>query len=281
MKIGIIGNGFVGKATMQLECDDVEIYAYDINPEMCKPKGTTLIGMLICDIIFISVPTPMKENGECYIDIVQSVVNDLNNLHYEGHIVLRSTIPVGTSDKLDCYFMPEFLTEKNYLRDFIENKDWVFGLKLNEKENILFKDKICMLFSLAHKNKCIDNNVVHFLSNKEAEMIKLFKNSFLATKIAFCNEMYQFCQLHNIEYENVRKIACADERILHSHSYVPGHDGKKGFGGTCFPKDIVGLSYEMTKLNMTPHILNSVICRNETIDRSEKDWESQKGRTIV
>ena len=114
MKIGIIGNGFVGKATMQLECNDVEIYAYDINPEMCKPKGTSLNDMINCEIIFISVPTPMKENGECFLDIVQSVVNDLNKIDYDGHIVLRSTIPVGTSDSLNCFFMPEFLTEKNY-----------------------------------------------------------------------------------------------------------------------------------------------------------------------
>ena len=281
MKIGIIGNGFVGKATMQLECNDVEIYAYDINPEMCKPKGTSLNDMLNCEIIFISVPTPMKENGECFLDIVQSVVNDLNKIQYKGCIVLRSTIPVGTTDSLNCFFMPEFLTEKNYLQDFINNKDWIFGLKNDAKQDEIFKDKITTLFSLAHKNKKITNNNIHFLMNKEAEMIKLFKNSFLATKISFCNEMYQFCQMHNITYENVRNLACNDERILHSHSYVPGHDGKKGYGGTCFPKDVASLIFEMEKINLTPHVLNSVKYRNDNIDRKEKDWETNKGRTIV
>ena len=67
-------------------------------------------------------------------------------------------------------------------------------------------------------------------------MVKLFRNCYLSTKISFCNEIYRFCEKQNIEYENVRNIACNDERIGHSHSFVPGHDGKYGFGGTCFSK---------------------------------------------
>ena len=65
MKIGIIGNGFVGKATYQLECKDIEIYSYDINPDLCKPSGTKLIDLLFCEIIFVSVPTPMNNDGSC------------------------------------------------------------------------------------------------------------------------------------------------------------------------------------------------------------------------
>ena len=58
MKIGIIGNGFVGNATMQLKCKDIDVMAYDLNPELCIPKNTTLEDMLDCEIIFVSVPTP-------------------------------------------------------------------------------------------------------------------------------------------------------------------------------------------------------------------------------
>ena len=76
----------------------------------------------------------------------------------------------------------------------------------------------------------------------------MFKNCFLSTKVSFCNEIYQFCQIKGIDYETVRRIAANDDRILHGHTFVPGPDGKKGFGGTCFPKDTNSLRYEMIKL---------------------------------
>lgn len=282
MKIGIIGNGFVGKATNQLKCKDIDIVAYDINPEFCVPKGLQLKDMNSCEIIFISVPTPMNKDGSCHLDIIKSVLKDLETVEYNGFIVLRSTVPVGTSDQLKCYFMPEFLTEKNYVYDFINNKDWIFGLVgLNEQKDLEFKVKIQELFDLAHANNCIKYNTLHFLSNSEAEMVKLFRNCFLATKVSFCNEVYEFCEKKGINYENVRKLAANDDRILHSHTQVPGHDGRKGFGGTCFPKDTSSLKYEMTQTGMKPYIMNAIIERNENVDRPEKDWCSNKGRAVI
>jgi nucleotide sugar dehydrogenase len=281
MKIGIIGNGFVGKATAQLKCKDIQLLAYDINPNNCSPLGTKLGDLSKCQIIFISVPTPMRLDGSCCIDIIQSVLKDLNNIKYNGFIVLRSTVPPGTSDKLKVYFMPEFLTEKNFKQDFINNKDWIFGLLNNSNIDIEFKKCITLLFNLAFKNNKIKYNKISFVTNKEAEMIKMFKNCFLSTKVSFCNEMYEFCKIKNINYENVRKYACNDERILHSHTKVPGHDGKFGFGGTCFPKDTSSLLYEMKKENMKSYVLQKVIERNEKVDRKEKDWENNKGRAVV
>ena len=93
MNIGIIGNGFVGKATYQLKCKDINILSYDINPKLCNPIGLKLVDLLKCEIIFVSVPTPMKKNGECYLDIEKSLINDLKKINYENYIVLRSTVP--------------------------------------------------------------------------------------------------------------------------------------------------------------------------------------------
>ena len=282
MKIGIIGNGFVGKATKQLKCSDIEILAYDINPEICEPLGLKLTDMNQCEIIFISVPTPMNKDGSCYLNIIHSVLQDLRNINYNKFIVLRSTVPAGTCDDLGVYFMPEFLTEKNFINDFINNKDWIFGLcgKDSEKDQ-QFKQQISKLFSLAHKNDRIKYNNLSFVTNKEAEMIKMFKNCFLATKVSFCNEMHQFCEKKGVNYENVRKLAANDDRILHSHTKVPGPDGRKGFGGTCFPKDTSSLRYEMQMAEMNPYIMNAIIERNEKIDRPEKDWNDNKGRAVV
>ena len=127
MKIGIIGNGFVGKATKILKCNDIEMVCYDINPELCEPKNLTLNDMMDCEIIFVSVPTPMNKDGSVHLNIVKSVVNDLKSLNFKNSIVIRSTVLPGTSDSLGVNFMPEFLTEKNYQQDFINNKLWIFG----------------------------------------------------------------------------------------------------------------------------------------------------------
>ena len=280
MKIGVIGNGFVGKATSQLKCKDIKLFAYDINPEHCDPKGIEIIDLLDCEILFISVPTPMSKDGSCFLNIIKSVLNDLNDINYSGFIVLRSTVPVGTSNDLNIYFMPEFLTEKNFINDFIENKQWIFGL-LNNKQDDLFIKKIRQLFTLAHDNNRIKYNDLFFMLNSEAEMVKMFKNCFLATKVSFCNEMYSYCQKKQIDYNKVRYMACMDKRILHNHTMVPGHDGKLGFGGTCFPKDMASLKYDMDKHNVTCPIITSAIIRNESIDRPEKDWQSDHGRAFI
>ena len=282
MKIGIIGNGFVGKATCTLSCDQVELICYDINPDLCSPKGCTLEMITCCDLIFISVPTPMMKDGSCYLNILESVVSDLSKIKSlnDINVVIRSTVPPGTADRLNCFFMPEFLTEKNYLNDFKNCPEWIFGLK-NNKQDELFKTKIQKLFELSKIANKIVSSKCEFLLNKEAEMVKLFRNTFLATKVSFCNEIYQYCQSENINYDNMIKLACNDSRIGHSHSKIPGPDGKMGFGGTCFPKDINNLLNLMNKNNVKSYILKNVIKRNQELDRNEKDWESNKGRAVV
>lgn len=280
MIIGLIGNGFVGKATYQLRCSDIEVLAYDKNSELCIPLGLQLEDLNKCELIFICVPTPMSKNESCNLNIIESVLQDLKKINYTGFIILRSTVPVGTCEMFNTYFMPEFLTEKNYIVDFIENKDWIFGM-LGQTRDKEFQYKIKQLFDLAYQHKRIKYNRLHFVSNKEAEMIKIFRNCFLATKVSFCNEIYQFCQNMNINYDKIRELSSLDERINESHTHVPGNDGKFGFGGTCFPKDTYSLRFEMIRQGIEPHILNAIINRNESVDRPEKDWNENIGRAVV
>lgn len=270
MKIGIIGNGFVGSATRILQNKDVEIITYDINPQLCIPFGSTMNDLKDCEIIFVSVPTPMNKDGSCHLDIVESVVKSIKDAtimnETTNFIVIRSTVVPGTSDRLGCYFMPEFLTEKSYLQDFINCKEWIFGLRGTDHDKI-FIDKITKLFNVAKLNGCIVSDSTNFVLNKEAEMIKYFRNCFLALKISFCNEIYDYCHLQNINYENVRYLATKDDRIGSSHSNVPGHDQKRGYGGTCFPKDIKAILDSMEKLGMTSYIIDAMDTRNDNIDR--------------
>ena len=282
MKIGIIGNGFVGSATALLECIDISIIMYDINPNLCNPPNTTLKDICNCDLIFISVPTPMNKNGSCHTNILESVVHNISQIKSTNELLLvnRCTVPVNTSNNLNCYYMPEFLTEKNFKNDFINNPEWIFGLK-NAPTDTFFKEKITELINLAYKNKCINSNKIHFVDNNEAEMIKLFRNTFLSTKISFCNEIYQFCQSQNISYENVRKLATNDPRIGSSHTNVPGHDGFFGYGGTCFPKDTNSLYFQMKEKKLDSYIIKATVERNEIVDRPQQDWKSNVNRAVI
>ena len=282
MKIGIIGNGFVGKATRQLECAAIELYVYDIRPELCIPQGLTLSQMVECELIFICVPTPMEGSGKCHLGIVESVVQSLQPFvnPSKNFLVIRSTVPLGTSDRLGCSFMPEFLTEKNYVQDFITCPHWVFGVAQGAHA-ATFRDAIQNMIHLAKEAGKIESNLIHFRTNSEAEMIKYVRNCFLATKVSFCNEMEEFCRLKEIDYEQVRSFSVLDPRIGASHSHVPGHDGKRGFGGTCFPKDTISLLYQMDEMRMTSYVINSIVERNTYVDRKEKDWMEDKGRAVI
>jgi UDPglucose 6-dehydrogenase len=286
MKIGIIGNGFVGNATSLLSCRDNKCYIYDVDPKKCDPKYTTLQDIYNCDIIFIAVPTPMEKSGLCHTNIIHKIINSMHK-HIDLNsslVIIRSTVPPGTSDQLNCYFMPEFLTEKNYKQDFINNQHWIFGLKDKNRysiQNQHFETTIHNLFNNAYINGKIKYNNIKFINNKEAEMVKIFRNAYLATKVSFCNEIHEFCSLKDIDYTNVIKHATLDNRITNSHTTVPGHDGKHGFGGTCFPKDCNNLHYEMLQVGMKSYIISNVLARNNEKDRSEQDWKLNKNRAVI
>ena len=93
--------------------------------------------------------------------------------------------------------------------------------------------------------------------------------------------MEELCSNLNINYTNVKDYAVLDPRIGNSHTDVPGHDGKRGYGGTCFPKDSNNLRNVMKSVMMKSYIIDSMIKRNEEVDRPEKDWKSNKGRTVI
>lgn len=283
--IGVIGNGFVGKATTILKNPDIELIVYDIDPNLCSPIGTKIEDLKKCDLIFVSVPTPMRKDGSCYLGIVESVINELKTKNVvnepENFVVIRSTVLPGTSDRLGCYFMPEFLTEKNFMNDFKTCKEWVFGLKGDEHNDAVFMTKINKLFSSAKNHGCIVSDSTNFVLNKEAEMIKYFRNCFLALKVSFCNEVYDYCQAKDINYETVRDLATKDSRIGPSHSSVPGHDGLRGYGGTCFPKDTKAILSSMREAGMKSYLFEAMNLRNDTVDRVEQDWSTNFGRAVV
>jgi len=226
------------------------------------------------------VPTPSNEDGSCCTDIVESVINDLKASAEGVPIVIRSTVPVGFCQKHGVNFMPEFLTEKNWKKDFRGNKDWVVGAFDNQ--NVNFKELMRNVFKIAHKEGRIDNPpIMHFVDTNTAELCKYGRNCFLATKVSFFNELNTFCEAKSVNYDLVKELICLDERVGESHTGVPGHDGKNGYGGTCFPKDMNSLYAQMEEVEVESFVVDGAIVRNLIIDRPEQDWKEDKGRAVV
>jgi len=290
-KFGIIGNGFVGKATRLLASKHHEVKIYDIDPKKCYPPNITLGDLHDCHIIFVAVPTPSNPDGSCHLELVKSVVKRIRALDIRAHIVIRSTVVIGTCDELGCYFMPEFLTEKNWAEDVYHCRNWIVGTcaesnndnNKNAKTTDVkdFMEKMTALISDARDEGTIRYNNITFVSNMEAEMIKYYRNTFLAVKVSYSNEMHEFCKTKGIDYETVRRVATQDDRIGSSHTIVPGHDGHFGFGGTCFPKDMHSLLCQFETAGLKSYILRSAVQRNREHDRPEKDWMRDVGRACI
>jgi nucleotide sugar dehydrogenase len=280
MKIGIVGNGYVGGATALLKNRSVEVQVYDVDPEKCVPRGIEIDALLNCSFIFVCVPTPMDSEGKCSLHLVEKVVGELTEKGFDSErLIIKSTVPVGTSRKLNTMFMPEFLTEQNWREDFLSQKNWILGTNVRHDK---IRDEIYLVFDAAWHDGVLDHRPhMTFSTTEEAELTKYVRNSFLATKVAFFNEIEEFCRVNNVSYRKVRELTLYDDRIGDSHTSVPGPDGKRGFGGTCFPKDVSSLLHQILDKGMVSYILNAARNRNIDVDRQERDWESDKGRAVL
>ena len=280
MRIGIVGQGYVGTAVKEVFSKHYDVETYDLDKDKCSVDYLEDI-VELSNIIFICVPTPMKKDGSCDTSIVEAVVKDINDMvvsrNVSGRIVaIKSTIPPGTTNRLnkECHnisviFNPEFLTEANFIDDFKNQNRIIIG---GERPSTT---KLRQVYSLAFpKAKIVKTGSI------TAEMVKYFTNTFLATKVSFANEMYQICGRLGIDYDKVVEYSTYDERLGKSHWAVPGPDGKFGFGGSCFPKDINALIQLGLELDMTPEVLMAAWETNLEV-RPEQDWKDLKGRAVV
>ena len=281
MKIGIVGNGFVGSSVAfgfspQCGCDGADVKIYDKD----ESKSThSLSETLESDFIFVSVPTPSNSDGSINLDIVYECFSEMSmlNKRKDNVILLRSTVTPGTTRKLqigfhnlNIVFNPEFLTERSAKFDFINQSRFILGG--NESD----VDKVAKLYSDRFGN----STPVIKTNYETAEMIKYMNNCYFATKVSFMNEMYQIADTNGVDWEQAVDGFIRDGRIGHSHLAVPGPDGKFGFGGSCFPKDIQALINFAKKSGISPNVLKGAWETNLEV-RPERDWEELKGRSVI
>jgi nucleotide sugar dehydrogenase len=275
--IGIVGQGFVGNAVYQKFKNYYDVLTNDLD----ENKSTATLENLtqMCSTIFLCLPTPMKSDGKCDTSILEKVLDTIDlltdNLETKKTIVIKSTIPPGTTEKfnkryesLDIVFNPEFLTERNAVEDYENQNRIILGGPRPATTEL--KQIFSKVFPKAH---IIKTDSTH------AEMVKYLTNSFLSTKVSFANEIYQLCDKLNIDYDKVVEYATYDERLGKSHWNVPGHDGDFGFGGHCFPKDLAALLHLTVELGTINNVLLATSNTNDEI-RKFRDWEQMKGRAV-
>jgi UDPglucose 6-dehydrogenase len=274
MIIGIIGQGFVGGAVYHKFKNFYNVLTFDLDESKCNSNEDELIEK--SEVIFVCLPTPMNLDGSCNIDIVESVIKKINEKSKDKIVVIKSTIPPGTTNNLNSKyenvivaFNPEFLTERNAIEDYENQNRIILGGPRTATT------KLKQVFSKVFpKAEIIKTDSTH------AEMVKYLINTFLSVKVSFANEIYQLCNKLNIDYDKVVEYAIHDERLGNSHWSVPGHDGDFGFGGHCFPKDLLAIISLTNELDTLNNVLNATKKTNDAV-RVDRDWENMKGRAVV
>lgn len=273
--IGIVGQGFVGTAIREGFKNYVNVETYDKYKSEVSTCSSLEELSQKAEIIFVCLPTPMKSGGACDLSIVSETIYNLEKYANNNIAVIKSTIPPGTTagfneecDNLQVVFNPEFLTEANFIEDFKNQTRIIIGgpRPASTKVKNLFR-------------RVFPETTLVKTGSNSAEMVKYFTNCFLATKVSFSNEMKQICENINVDYDKIVEYGLYDKRIGRSHFSAPGPDGKYGFGGSCFPKDLNAMINFAENLGVSPTVLKSVWNKNLEV-RPERDWEQLKGRAV-
>lgn len=275
LKLGIIGHGFVGKATD---------WGFDRNIEkfIVDPLLETSISDLenfSPEIVFICVPTPMNNDGSQDASIIESVVNELKEKCPETIKVVKSTVIPSILQELNkiepnLVYNPEFLREKHANYDF-ENSEMII---LGGDKSVV--KKVSKAYLDHSKCKSKDHIFTDLIS---AAFIKYSINTFLASKVIYFNELHSIYQKLDVadSWESIIEIISRDKRIGKSHMDVPGHDGRKGFGGACFPKDSLALVKYADSLETELNILKKVIKTNNKIRSRYEDLDCRESEQNV
>ena len=217
IKVGIVGCGFVGEALktwLEKHNPDVTIRVSD------PPKGYN-DDLSDIDIAFLQIHVPTEDDGTQDLTLMRELITKLPKVP----VFVRTTILPGTSDRLSketehqvCY-MPEFLTQRTHLEDF-------------EKQTMVFTGAVELL------TKVFKGKKFAVMTPLEAEITKYAHNVFGAYKVTYFNAVREYCLKMGADWTNVHMGVLLSGYINDTHTYVPGPDGKFGYGGKCFPKDV-------------------------------------------
>ncbi len=295
--LSVIGAGFVGGSLATVFAErECRVYSFDKagkKANLSHPSTFKSIPDMIkqveqddifSGVYFVCVPTPMAPTGECDLSIIESVLRELSSIPGKRVAVIKSTVPPGSTERWNKLFgpslsvihSPEFLREATALEDMRHQDRIVLGGPVHGRE------RAKKVFQAAFPEVPIVET-----TSTTSELVKYLTNTFLCVKVSFANEMYQVCQATGVKYEELISIATLDKRLGTSHWQVPGpmlaDDGSgrrlKGYGGSCFVKDINALIHKAKQLGIIPTVLQAAWQKNLEV-RPERDWEKLKGRAV-
>jgi len=315
MKIAVVGTGYVGLVTgtcfaetgntvtcvdidqekvKKLKSGKVTIYEpgleqlFERNVKQERLFFTTNLeeGIKDAKIIFLALPTPPGEDGSADLKYILKVADDLGPLLKEYTVIVdKSTVPVGTADKVreriqakakvefDVVSNPEFLREGVAVEDFMKPDRVVIGTNSPKGRKVM---------EALYAPFVRQGNPIIFMDERSAELTKYAANAFLATKITFMNEIANLCELVGADVDSVRKGVGTDSRIGKRFLF-PGI----GYGGSCFPKDVQALAKSSKDVNYNFKILKSVMEVNhdqktKLVPRIKEHFKGNlKGKTIA
>ncbi len=288
MKIAVIGTGYVGLVSgtcfaetgNSVTCVDIDerkinmlnngeltIYEpglealFERNSKQGRLKFTTNLeeGVKEAEVIFLALPTPPGEDGSADLKYIIKVAEDLSEIMTDYKVIVdKSTVPVGTSEKVsavlskklntdlyDVVSNPEFLREGVAVDDFLKPDRVVIGTSSERAEKVMMR---------LYEPFVRQGNPIYVMDERSAEMTKYAANSYLATRISFMNEIANLCDLVGANVDNVRRGMGSDTRIGKRFLF-PG----VGYGGSCFPKDVQALAKTADENEYDFKILKSVM----------------------
>ena len=291
MKIAVVGTGYVGLVTgtcladtgNQVTCIDIDQNKIDLLKQgqtpIYEPNLSVLLernisenrlhftsnlaeGVKGAECIFLALPTPPGADGQADLSFILKVADELAPLLETYTVIVdKSTVPVGTSDKVKSLIEakvavpfsvvsnPEFLREGFAIQDFMRPDRIIIGSQ---------DERAIALMETLYKPFVRQGNPIIVMDEKSAELTKYASNAFLATKISFMNEIANFCEKVGADVDAVRLGMGADERIGKRFLF-PGI----GYGGSCFPKDVQALHHSGKLEGFSFEILDAVMRVNE------------------
>ncbi len=272
MNIGVIGYGYVGRATGEGFATNPKNKIFWFDKYKDCPNTVDEV-VKESDFIFITVPTPIFEDySGMDMSIVEEVVGEVapKVTGTDKILIIKSTSLPGTTKKLSAKFPgvnfvmnPEFLTQENANADFLKPFRTVIGC---DNSDIGFR------VQKLYETILPKDQPYYIVSPTSAELAKYMSNLILASKVLLANEFYDIAQKVGANYLDVRAAVEADPRIG-KHLGVPGPDGDRGFGGACFPKDMVGILGLAKDLKVDMSALEAIWKKNLKI-RKNRDWEA-------
>lgn len=257
MKIGIIGWGAVGGAVGE----GLMMLGHDVSKH--DPKfNTTINDVLDTEIVFVCVPTPSGENGECDLSIVHSTIDSLKENNYKGVIALKSTSVPGTTQGIidkyqdtDICFVPEFLRERSALEDFVRNHDVLaVGCHTDRAWH-----RVCEAHSWLPKNKVR-------MTPTEAEILKYYSNTFNALRVVFANVMYEVAERLDSDYDKILETFLM--RGTASPDYLSCGPEMRGYGGMCLPKDTKAMGDLCKRLGLPFNLFETMDHDNDQVKKT-------------